>query len=281
MTDPTRYQFHDEDMSGARFEHVRLAGAGFDRVDLTGARLRMAELDEARIRSCSLHGARLLGIEARNLELTGEFEGGLLVNGVDVIPLVEKALNERYPERILMRPTDAAGYRHAWATLERLWAQTLQHARAVAADDPDLLHASVDGEWSFIQTLRHLACATESWVRRVIQGEPAPWAPLSLPWDEAPATPGVPHDRDVRPSLEQVLALRADRVAGVRAYLAGLTDAALAGETTPVDAPGWPRPDAYPVALCLSIVLNEEWEHRLYAERDLAVLAARARDSTG
>jgi hypothetical protein len=26
---------------------------------------------------------------------------------------------------------------------------------------------------------------------------------------------------------------------------------------------------------CLLIVLNEEWEHRLYAERDLAVLEAR------
>ena len=29
------------------------------------------------------------------------------------------------------------------------------------------------------------------------------------------------------------------------------------------------------VAQCLKVVLNEEWEHRLYAERDLAVLAAR------
>jgi hypothetical protein len=30
------------------------------------------------------------------------------------------------------------------------------------------------------------------------------------------------------------------------------------------------------VRVCLSIVLNEEWEHRLYAERELAVLEARA-----
>jgi hypothetical protein len=26
------------------------------------------------------------------------------------------------------------------------------------------------------------------------------------------------------------------------------------------------------VAQCLRVVLNEEWEHRLYAERDLALL---------
>ena len=30
----------------------------------------------------------------------------------------------------------------------------------------------------------------------------------------------------------------------------------------------------FPVAECLRIVLNEEWEHRLYAERDLAVLGS-------
>jgi hypothetical protein len=29
------------------------------------------------------------------------------------------------------------------------------------------------------------------------------------------------------------------------------------------------------VRVCLRTILNEEWEHRLYAERDLAVLAAR------
>ena len=36
---------------------------------------------------------------------------------------------------------------------------------------------------------------------------------------------------------------------------------------------GAPR---YPVRKCLLIILNEEWEHRLYAERDLGVLAERS-----
>jgi hypothetical protein len=36
--------------------------------------------------------------------------------------------------------------------------------------------------------------------------------------------------------------------------------------------PGWPRMEEIPVQSCLRIVLNEEWEHRLYAERDLAAL---------
>jgi hypothetical protein len=45
-----------------------------------------------------------------------------------------------------------------------------------------------------------------------------------------------------------------------------------------VDGPGWPPPRSFPVRECLLVVLNEEWEHRLYAERDLAVLEARQRE---
>ena len=99
--------------------------------------------------------------------------------------------------------------------------------------DPDLLHESVDGEWSFIETSRHLAFATDAWVRRVILGDPAPWDPLDLPWDEM-----------------------------------------LASDTEPVVAPRWPPPRSFPVRQCLRIVLNEEWEPRRFAERDLAVLEA-------
>jgi hypothetical protein len=133
----------------------------------------------------------------------------------------------------------------------------------------------VDGEWSFIETLRHLVFATDSWVRRAVLGDPSPWHPLDLPWDEMPDIPGVPRDREARPSLDEVLALRCDRVARMRALLDGLSDESLAGSTEPVDAPGWPGPHSYPVRECLLVVLTEEWHHRLYAERDLAVLEAR------
>ena len=49
----------------------------------------------------------------------------------------------------------------------------------------------------------------------------------------------------------------------------------LNGHTTPVAGPGWPKSRSYPVRECLLCILNEEWEHRLYAERDLEALAAR------
>ena len=54
-----------------------------------------------------------------------------------------------------------------------------------------------------------------------------------------------------------------------------LTDASLDAHTEPVEGPGWPRPRSYPVRECLLVILNEEWEHRLYAERDLDALEAR------
>jgi hypothetical protein len=172
-----------------------------------------------------------------------------------------------------MRPTDPAGFRETWDVMERLWGDTVAPARRL---DPALLHESVDGEWSFIETLRHLVFATDSWIRRAILGDASPWAPLDLPWDEMPDTPGGPRDRDVRPSLDEVLELRRDRMSTVRELLNGLTDESLNGHTEPVEGPGWPESRSYPVRECVLTVLNEEWEHRLYAERDLAVLEARA-----
>ena len=86
----------------------------------------------------------------------------------------------------------------------------------------------------------------------------------------------VPWDKGARPSLDQVLALRADRMATVRQVLAGLTDAKLAGWTEPVTAPGYPASESFAVRRCLQAILTEEWEHRLFAERDFDVLDARS-----
>jgi hypothetical protein len=61
-------------------------------------------------------------------------------------------------------------------------------------------------------------------------------------------------------------------MATVRDVLAGLTDEQLAGTTRPVTEPGYPEPESSPVRRCLGAILNEEWQHRLYAERDLDAL---------
>lgn len=259
------------DLSGSRFERVDLRDSRFERVDLNNTRFRSVDLAGVQIRDAFLRQVVMRGVELVDVEIDGDIEN-VTVNGVDIGPLVDAELNRRYPDRAKMRPTDPAGFREAWDVLERLWDGTVDRARRLR---PEQLHESVDGEWSFIETLRHLVFATDCWVNRAILGDPAPWHPLGLPWDEMPETPGVPQDREARPSLDEVLALRRDRRATVRRLLDDLTDESLAGHTTPVEAPGWPKPDSYPVRKCLSVVLNEEWEHRQYAERDLAALEAR------
>ncbi len=254
--------FTNENLTGARFEDVYLAGARFHDVDLTNARFHLVDLTGVMIR-----GAALV-----NVDMSGEIEN-LRVNGVDVVPLVEAELNRRFPDRAKMRPTDAAGFREAWEILERLWQRTVGRARAMA---PELLHERAGDEWSFIETLRHLVFATDAWVKRAILGEPSPWDPLDLPHDDMPDEPSVPRDRGARPSLDEVLALRADRMATVRRVLADLTDEKLAGRTEPVMEPGYPEPESFAVRRCLQAILTEEWEHRLYAERDFDVLESRS-----
>jgi hypothetical protein len=53
-----------------------------------------------------------------------------------------------------------------------------------------------------------------------------------------------------------------------------VSEESLDADTEPVDGPDWTEPRSYPVRECLLVVLNEEWEHRLYAERDLEALEA-------
>jgi len=256
----------------ADFFREDLRGSTFERVDLNGAQFRTADLSEAQFRNVYLHGVVMRGVELVNVDIHGEIDH-LAINGVDVVPLVNAELDRRYPDRAKMRPVDPAGFQEAWDAVERLWEATVDRARRLPSP---LLYESVDGEWSFIETLRHLAFATDSWIRRAILGDPSPWDPLDLPWDEMPDTPGVPHDRQVRPMLDEVLALRRDRMSTVRQVIDDLTDQSLAGHTEPVEGPGWPEPRSYPVRECLLTILNEEWEHRLYAERDLNVLATRS-----
>ncbi|WP_210440042.1 DinB family protein [Nocardioides xinjiangensis] len=260
--------FTEQDLGGSTLQRVDLSGSTFREVRLAGADLRDVDLSEVRLRAAWLKGVRMTGVEAPDMEIHGEV-GRLVVNGVDVAPLVEAELDRRMPERALMRPTDLAGFRTAFSTLDRLWAGTVGSARALPADR---LHEHVDGEWSFIETLRHLGFAHACWVGGVVLGDLSPWHPLDLPWDEAPAVAGVPWDRDVRPSLDDVLDLRARRRATVQAVLDGLTDEGLERRVTSA-TPFLGDADDLTVAACLKVVLNEEWEHRLYAERDLAALA--------
>src|SRR5215469_14503928 len=130
----------------ADFVHADLRDSRFERVDLSGAQLRGVDLSGVVMR-----GALLLGVD-----IYGEIEN-VTINGVDIGPLINAELDRRYPDRAKMRPVHPAGFREAWDVLGRLWGETVERARFLP---PGLLHESVGGEWSFIETLRHLVFAT-------------------------------------------------------------------------------------------------------------------------
>jgi hypothetical protein len=242
------------------------------RADLTRSRFEEVDFSQSRFHNVYFQDTVIRGAWLERVEIDGYIDE-VTINGVDVGPLIEAELDRRDPDRKLVRPTSAEGFRRAWDVVDRRWDATVQRARALPED---LLHERVDGEWSFIETLRHLVLATDAWVLRALLGDPAPYHPLGLAHSEMPAdTPGVPHDPDARPSLDAVLAVRADRMATVARVLHELTDERLEEMTKPVVEPGYPESESFPVRRCLRAVVNEEWLHREYAERDLAILERR------
>ena len=232
-----------------------------------------ADLAGARFTGCSLAGAVMRGVDVDRLEIDApwltEDGGSLVVNGVDVAPLVDAELDRRLPGRSRRRASDPAGLCEAWEALQQTWARTIERAAAMPAGTVD---TSVDGEWSFAQTLRHLVFATDVWLRRTVQRVEEPYHPIGQPHVEF-ATDGYDTSflRRTPPTYDEVLAVRAERVAMVREHLAAVTpEDLLATNPSP-----WDPDHAQSTLSCLHVILDEEWEHLRYALRDLDALAAR------
>ena len=233
------------------------------------------ELPAARFVGADLSGVVMRGVDVQGADIDGPWlaeEGGsLVVNGVDVVPLVEAELDRRYPGRGQRRAPDPDGLRAAWAAIERTWAATLERVAAMSAGTVDV---SVGGEWSFAQTLRHLVMATDVWLGRAVLGLAQPYHPLGQPYAEF-QTDG--HDMPSSPR-EFRRTTRCSRLAQIGSrrcatFLATVTPSDLSGlRRSPWD------PDHEKTVLgCLNVILGEEWEHYRYAVRDLDVLAAGSR----
>lgn len=241
------------DLEGAEFVGKNLRGARFVESDLSGVLMRGVDVQDADIDAPWL--------------LDGE--GVLRVNGVDVAPLVEAELNRRFPGRADRRVEDPEALRAAWAALERTWTATLER---VAAMPPGTVDVSVDGEWSFAQTLRHLVLATDAWLGRSVLGIEQPFHPLGQP------RAGAEEDgldmslfTTDTASYDELLEVRSGRLAMVRDFLVTVTPELLATER--------PNPwhSEYPETTlsCLHVILEEEWEHHRYAVRDLDAIEAK------
>jgi hypothetical protein len=232
------------------FEERDLRDAIFWGVDLSGARLR-----DVNLTGVSVSHAFVIDVDI------DAFVQRLTVNGVDVTEYVNER-DEWYPLRGMVRPSDPEGMRTAWHALEQAWTVTIERALPLGEDK---LHESVGGEWSFVQTLRHLVFATDKWFTTPILGE-AEFHPFGVPNSGSVdfGWPGL--DRGAQPTLDDVLAVRADRSARLSAYLDTLTAADLARQVDVLEN----GPSS--VTECLHTVFEEEFQHNRYASRDLAVL---------
>ena len=162
---------------------------------------------------------------------------------------------------------DGPGLAAAWERVQALWVATVVRARLLPEPSLD---ERVDGEWSFVETLRHLLFVTDAWVGDVVEERPHPHHRWGLPphfLADAAGPMGL--DVDARPALDDVLAVRQERVERVRGVLAAVTPEELRRTCTPRDG-------RFSVAGALQTVVFEEWAHHLYATRDLGRLEAHA-----
>lgn len=238
----------------------------FDDEDLTGAEFR----------ECDLSKARMVGVVMQDAEIDG-LVTNLVVNGVEVMSYVEAELDRRHPVRLLLRSDQPDDLRRAWRRLRDDWATTTERVRSMP-DNTE--HRSVDGEWSMVETLRHLVFVHDSWFRRCVLGRTEPFTALGLgpPLVMDQEDNGL--DPSARPSLDEVLAVRALQASEIETWLAEVTPDQLA-RTAPVpDDDRWPTyATGRTVRQCLGTVLNEEWAHHGFCKRDLDRLSRQ--DSPG
>ncbi len=229
--------------------------------DLEGAVFWGADLSGARFRDVNLTDAKISHAWLVNVDIDALVDK-LVINGVDVTAYV----NERdpwYPLRAMLRPSNPEGMRAGWAALEDAWAETVTLAKALPEDT---LHQSVNGEWSFVETLRHLVFAMDKWFTAPILGER--FHPIGLPHSGPVDFPSLGLDDGLKPSVSDALVVRAARATRFRDYLASVAATDL---TRPVDVV---ENGTNPVQECIYTVFEEEFWHNRYARRDLAELAA-------
>jgi hypothetical protein len=174
-------------------------------------------------------------------------------------------LDRLHPERVRLRTRDLAGTKEALDLVDEIWAPTLERARRLPREK---LHARLDGEYSFVETLRHLLFAGDAWLQGMVLC-------VSDPFHEWGVPPNLPADAppDTGPALEEVLPVREARAARVRAHLATMSEDDLRVRVGgPWDPPDTPLERRARVIDCFRVVFREEWWHHQFATRDLAVI---------
>ena len=232
-------------------------GAAFTRASFKGATMRFSDVSGVTMRGVDVGG---LDIDSHDL-----FFGTLLVNGVDVVPLVDAELNRQFPGRELQSAKTPDGLREGWVAVQAAWQETLD------GTPRDSWDAHVADEWSLAQTLRHLVLATDAWLRGGVQGVEQPFHELGLMFTGGEETGfDMSVFRTDEPTHDEILAARTGRQQLVTDFLASVTPELLAEErSNPWGGDDW-KPT---VGDCVRVILEEEWAHLRYVRRDLSLLA--------
>ena len=229
------------------------------------------DLTDAEFRECDLTRARLIGVVMQDAVIDG-LVTNLVVNGVEVTAYVEAELDRRYPVRLLLRSADPADLLQGVRQLRAGWAETVERLRAMPTGTE---HQRVRGEWSAVETLRHLVFVHDSWFRRCCLGSTEPFTAMGLASDFVPDQEEQGLDRAAAPSLDEVLAVREVQGAELERWLSTVTADELLGPAPVPEGPGWP---SYAVGRsmlkCVQVVLNEEWAHHGFCVRDLNLLGS-------
>jgi DinB superfamily len=183
----------------------------------------------------------------------------------DGVVKVAPPLTERQAARIEplgLLADEPSGLLEAWNRVEILWSEAVEQAHRLP---PGRLDARVNGQWSFIETLRHLVFVSDAWIGEVIQEHASPYDPIGLPPDFIANGKELGLDLDARPSLADVLDVRAHRIVEVRAILTHTTLGELDRRCSRFDG-------RFTVLGAFQNVIFEEWAHHYYAIRDLVSL---------
>ena len=241
--------------------------------ELQGAEFVDADLRGARFVGSDLSGVVMRGVEVQGAEIDAPwlFDGGSSCASTASTwsPSSRPSSTAASPAAPTGAPTDPDGLRAAWAALERTWAATLERVAAMPAGTVDV---SVDGEWSFAQTLRHLVLATDMWLGRAVLEVEQPFHPLGL--RDAGTRATATTCRSSPPAHRRTTTCSRPGPAGSRWC---------ATSSPPSPRRSWRRragtrttpPTRRPSLSCLHVILEEEWEHHRYAVRDLDAIEAR------
>ena len=240
-----------------------------------GARFTSVDFSGVTFRDCDMRNLKIAASDLIDVNISGWVRNTFVVNDVDVVEYVEAELNRRYPVRARVEATKSADdYRATWNAIEDVWSQAVTRARRLPES---ALQERVDEEWSLVETLRHLVFATDAWAGSAVLELPNPYHRLGLTHTDYPVADAaaIGIELNAKPTFDEVLAVREDRLAMVRGIVEKLTADGLERACLRPPAPGYPE-QPRTVRQCIRVVMNEECEHYRYAMRDLAVLEEKA-----